>query len=148
VIRTATDADRAAVIRMGLAFASETAYGELFTVTPAGIDRLFTLLENLGDRATIFVADDGDGPYAMIVLASAASPFNPAEHYADELCWWVDPRHRGGPAGRDLLIAACDWARTGGCKMLKMVEPAESRIGVLYRRLGFRKVETAYSLEF
>lgn len=80
---------------------------------------------------------------AMLALALLPHPIT-GRLYADELCWWVEPRYRRGRIGPKLLRHAETWARQQGASMLKMVAPAGTDVGRFYEAVGYRAVETAY----
>lgn len=69
---------------------------------------------------------------------------------ASEFFWYVKKQSRGGVAGMRLYFAFEKWARRRGCERIEMVHlhdlmPAE--IASIYRRLGYKPVETRYTKE-
>jgi GNAT superfamily N-acetyltransferase len=64
------------------------------------------------------------------------------ETVANELFWYVLPRHRDG-TGRQLMKAVETWARENNAAKLQMTAP-DDRISRLYERYGFQRVETTY----
>jgi len=62
----------------------------------------------------------------------------------EELVWWVDPYHRSGRLGIDLLRVAVLWGSNSGAQLCKMVAPAGSTVGRFLARVGYREMETVY----
>lgn len=55
---------------------------------------------------------------------------------------WVEPEFRGCGAGRGLVRAAIEWARSSGCSavVLDTVSEVMPEAGALYRSLGFEEI--------
>lgn len=160
-IRPATKDDIPRVLEMVRRFVSETIYSEILgDAKHAG--RVLELSIMLG---VTFVAERTVyGPFDMPVpdyslsavyeprpttvgFICAIAATNPISGLlvCEELAWWVEPEHRGSPAGPKLLRSLEDWARQKGCHMLKMVAPAESpEVARFYEKRGLRPAETAY----
>jgi GNAT superfamily N-acetyltransferase len=152
-IRPATMNDGPDICEMAARFMETTVYGKLIAWEPGPLaDLVYAVLE----QGTIFVAeervpsgrlDPGEavqkGLIGMIALVPRTHPMNHSR-YADELCWWVEPEHRGGSAADRLLSAAEQWARENRLSVLKMVAPAGSELGKHYERRGFALVESTY----
>lgn len=141
MIRPATVADIPRIVEMGRQFIADTSYRGGIADNP---DRLARTAARLieGDDSALFVADTGAAVVGMIGVYTYTHPYSD-ELFATELFWWMDPEHRG--AGLRLLKHAEAWARWRGATALQVVAPrSNDRLGVLYERLGFTRVETHY----
>jgi GNAT superfamily N-acetyltransferase len=146
-IRPATVADRAAVVGLGLQFATTMpAFLEILEgVSAESLGSLFDqLLGPLADRADILVAEDRGGEVFGCLALVELPHVMTGLPFAEEIAWWVQPDRRGQLAGVRLLTAAMDWTRARGLKRLKMGAPAGTRVGEFYESQGFCAVETAY----
>lgn len=140
MIREATREDTPRLIEMAARFLINSRYGEWLPSTPEQISGLIDTVFTLG---VIYVAEQ---PGAILVGMLAVVDVPQAmtgRHYAEEIAWWVEPEHRGGPIWRRLHKAAEVWARNRQLD-LKMLSPAGSGLGVYYARLGYVEVETSW----
>ena len=139
MIRPATGSDAEQLNKMGQRFVSETSYGDLVTVDPV---RLAETIGNLlgNPDGVILVSEKDQSLTGMIGLLAFNHPYS-GERTAFEVVWWVEPESRG--AGVRLLKAAEQWARDQGIGKMQMVAPND-RVGRLYERSGYAKVETSY----
>lgn len=145
IIRPATLADRQALAQLGLAFIAQTTYQSLLgSATVAGLESLADGIFNLGEMGRIFLAEDEQGPFGMLVIVAIPSPMT-GELFAEEICWWVDPAKRNGTAGPRMLREAEHWARVMGLRMIKMVAPCGTSVGRFYEKRGYKALETAYA---
>ena len=65
-----------------------------------------------------------------------------------ELAWWVNPAHRKGRKGIDLMLFIEDLARAQGVKYWNMVSMESSDPEIankIYERLGYKKTETSFT---
>ena len=139
MIRLATLDDVDAVVELGLEFLASSSYARLGTGDPDAIARLLcTVLEH----GAVLLAVDGDQVVGMIALLIVPHLFS-GETYCDEVAWFVKPAARGRH-GIALIRAAEGWAMQKGAKMVKMVAPEGSTVGLLYSRRGYQVIETAY----
>jgi GNAT superfamily N-acetyltransferase len=135
----------ARVVEMCLRFIQETPYASVCGsgANPLSIGRV---VEFCVMNGVVLLAVDRqtDQVVGFIGLVAMQHPIVD-ERYADELAWWVEPEHRKGRAGYQLLRAAEEWARQAGCSMVKMVAPAHSdTVGAFLARRGYAVVETTY----
>lgn len=143
-IRAARYGERAALLSLAVHFAQSPPYARMFeTVEPWHIGQLIDRLFALGEEAAIFVAVEDDAVFGGLAIMDVPHLFT-GEHYADELCWWVEPNRRGLRAGPQLLCRAEEWARARGLRTCKMVAPVPSDVGRFYEKMGYRALETAY----
>lgn len=78
--------------------------------------------------------------YQMVLLA-------PTLHSCGVMCavndaFYVRPEHRG--IGRAILAHSMDALAQRGARVLQMQAPEGGRLGVMFKRLGFRPIETVY----
>lgn len=93
----------------------------------------------------IFIAED-DGEIAGAIAGLAyAEPYS-GDLVVQEFFWFVRPGRRG--PGLKLYEALEFWARQKGAKALRMVHLMDSmpdKLSRVYKRLGYKQVETLYS---
>lgn len=142
MIRLAGETDRPWLVAMGLRFVQSTSYAALMPITPAAVH---ILIDNLLEQGVIFVAVLEDRPIGM--LAGRLMPSGPEMplSVAEEVAWWVEPEHRDGRAGYQLLCHFEGWAVQSGADVCKMVAPAGTTVGGFYERRGYRAVETVFA---
>jgi RimJ/RimL family protein N-acetyltransferase len=136
VIRAATAADLATCVEMGVRFGREVYAGKV----AVDADTILALGVRLLEQGTILVAEKDRAPIGMLGLIVLPHLFSGQPH-CSEVFWWVDPDHRG--CGLRLLRAGEAWAWDHGATSFHVSAP-DLRVGALYERLGYTKVETAY----
>ncbi len=65
-----------------------------------------------------------------------------------ELAWWVNPEHRRGRKGINLMLFIEDLAKKQGIKywnMISMESSSPDTANRIYQRLGYSKTETSYT---
>ena len=70
--------------------------------------------------------------------------------FAQELMFWLDPDHRNGKTSPKLIDAYVEWSKAVGCDFVRLStldELLDSRVGVIFKRKGFKPIETAYIKE-
>ena len=140
MIRPGVEADAPQLVRMAKRFLEETAYGALLQPSDATLGELVALVDQIGQ---VYVAEVLGEVVGMIAVLPLPHPAD-GRMYADEVAWWVEPEHRTGRIGPQLLRAVEDWSRDQGLFMVKVTAPANTAVGVFYRRAGYLEVETAY----
>lgn len=122
---------------MGLRFRRESEYRE---VLAENADKMMELASQLARSGCLVVSERGGRVVGM--LGYVIFPhFLSGELVAGEVFWWVEPEERG--EGLKLLRAAEERARSYGAKNFQMIAPND-RVGALYERLGYRRVETSF----
>ena len=124
------------IVRMGKAFAS--ALGEDHDAESIEI----TARELIDSDIGVILIED----HAMAGALVVPNFFHKSRLIATELFWWVDKEARGNGAGLRLLNGLESWAKSKDAERLTMVgmESLDPRIGVLYKRAGYKKFETSY----
>jgi GNAT superfamily N-acetyltransferase len=64
--------------------------------------------------------------------------------------FWLDPDHRNGKTSPKLIDEYVQWAKEINCNFIRLStldELLDSRAGVLFKRKGFKPIETAYIKE-
>ena len=64
--------------------------------------------------------------------------------------FWLDPDHRNGKTSPKLIDAYVEWSKAVGCDFVRLStldELLDSRVGVIFKRKGFKPIETAYIKE-
>lgn len=127
---------------MGKAFHSVTGVADLIPLDELTLERTFA---QLMEHGCLLVIDGGDGLAGATGALLHPHYFNSAHLTGQELFWWVDPEHRG--QGNALFDALENWVREQGAKSFTMIalealDP--ERVGMIYRRRGYRPVEHSY----
>jgi GNAT superfamily N-acetyltransferase len=143
VIRDATADDIPRLVEMGERFLTETVYRGRVAVNPLAMARTVGLLL-ASDLGTVFVSEQDGIVVGMIGLLLFENPIT-GEPTASELFWWVEPESRGH--GLRLLKRAEQWARDMGAARIHMIAPADTDVGRLYQRCGYRVLETSWQLD-
>lgn len=102
-----------------------------------------------GDACTIIAEVDGNMVGALCAL-SYQHPMKPSVRIGQELFWWVDPEHRKGGTGKEMLSAFEDWAKSIGCRSVVMATMHgidHERNGAFYQRSGYGPFEYTYLKE-
>jgi RimJ/RimL family protein N-acetyltransferase len=141
-IREATLIDVPALVAMGQRFRAESSYASLVAENPAQMAETATKL--IEGQGVVFVAEDRGGAIVgMIGFYLFVHPMS-GQLTAGETFWWSDV-----PAvGMGLFRRGKAWALAQGAETLLMTQPAAvPRLGLLYKKLGFTPVETAWQLD-
>jgi GNAT superfamily N-acetyltransferase len=124
-----------------MAFLRESVYAAHVAEHPAQAEKVVRYLLEHPD-GTVLVADVDGTVIGMIGLLVVPHLFS-GELTCGEVCWFVDPAHRGS-AGLRLLRAAEQWAREAGAVTMQMIAPT-ARAAALYERLHYTALETNYT---
>lgn len=138
-IRPAIDTDTAQLVAMGRRMRNETGYAAHLVDNPAQMSAMVALLLGSPD-GVVFVADRDGILFGMIGMLAYAHHLD-GQRVAGEIFWWTEPDGRG--QGLRLLRAAEEWAKLQGASSVQMVAP-DDRVGRLYERLGYQRIETSY----
>lgn len=99
--------------------------------------------------ACVLVAEEDDqilGGFAGLIYDSIFTD----DLWFDEVCWYVDPEHRGGTAAMRLFRAAQEWSRDKGVVVMRVghrVNLMPERLGRFYQAAGFKPSEVLFSRE-
>lgn len=142
-IRRASWQDTDAIVALGAAFLASSGYAAQIAYNPAHMGHLVAGLLGRPDAA-IFVSET-DGQIVGVIGVALFDHAMSGERAATEVTWYVHPAHRG--QGLKLLRAAEEWARAHGAMIFQVTAPTPD-LAVLYPRLGFEYVETAFQKRF
>ena len=84
-----------------------------------------------------------------LIAAATPVPIN-SFIFAQELMFWLDPDHRNGKTSPKLIDAYVEWSKAVGCDFVRLStldELLDSRVGIIFKRKGFKPIETAYIKE-
>lgn len=137
-IRLATVADLDALVAMSAHFIAAI-YPTDMPFNPAQVRTLAAQLIGSPDSA-IYLAEKAGLVVGMLALTAYAHPMS-GERIATEVCWWVEPAHRG--VGVRLFDAAQTWAREQGAVVFQMIAPSPE-VARFYERMGLHFIETTY----
>lgn len=140
MIRLATLADVPRLVSMGRHFIGEV-YPSDLAYNPAKIAEMAAGLIDSPD-GDILVALGGiaEVVVGMLALTAYDHPMS-GERVVTEVCWWVEPSHRG--IGIRLFKAAEQWATQHGARVFQMIAPSPA-VARFYEHLGFKAIETTY----
>lgn len=99
-----------------------------------------------GDACTIIAEVDGNMVGALCAL-SYLHPMKPSVRVAQEMFWWVEPEHRKGGTGKNMLQFCEAWAKSIGCNSMVMATMHgidHERNGAFYTRSGYKPFEYTY----
>ena len=70
--------------------------------------------------------------------------------FSQELMFWIDPEHRKGRTAIKLIDDYVEWSEKRGCSFTRLSgldSILDKKAGTLFKRKGFKSVETAYIKE-
>lgn len=141
-VRKATDADAQRIVEMGKRSLEIGPYKDEIGDNTEVTLRLFKLLLD-NPQAEILVLDAGDGQAVGLFAMLLFPHYFSGEKTAQELMWYVEPEHRAGGAGLQLLRQAEEMARGTGATRFQLTAPTEA-LGSLYKRCGYHQIEVGY----
>lgn len=139
MIRPATPADRAVIVRMardfhaasGLPLPFDAAYAAAIASAYIEDDDKLCLVLDAGTVVGVLAAHVYQHQLAPVLAA-------------DELMWWIDPAHRGRSA-LVMLATYEEWARGKGCTLIGMATPpCDDKAAAIYRRKGYAPAGTHF----
>ena len=104
--------------------------------------RWFALLRELG----VLLIAEVDGQ-AVGMAGALWSPFIFNDQYkvGAEIFWWINPEHRSGGVGREMLAKLESAAQDAGCVRFSMMSVADhDRLGKIYGLAGYEPAERTY----
>lgn len=142
MIRQAIDCDIPDILRMAADFWKHTDYSEPFDHA-----HVANAVQNCMSQGLVAVIDENG-----LVGFCAATMFpllgSIGAMMATELAWWIDPNHRKGRKGLELMRFMESLARERGVKyfnMIAMESSSPETAEKIYLRTGYRKAETTYT---
>lgn len=140
-IRQADLGDIVRLEEMARRFLASTPYGGLILPAPGYLEHFCMQVLKQG---VVLVADVGGRTVGMLALLIGTHLLT-GDLAAEEVVWWVEPEHRAGGIGPELLAAAERWASAKNVSVLKMVAPgANPSVGRFYAARGYLHVESIY----
>lgn len=119
MIRPARLGDVADMTRMAKRFFDASGLDLWFRFKPQSFAKTVGLfIEN--SQAVILVAEKNSGLVGMAAALAYPCWYDADHMTAQELFWWIEPEHRGGPLGEDMLKMLEKWARDSGCLTMEM----------------------------
>ena len=145
MIREATKEDYPAIEKHAKRFWEETVYHKEGIPYEDGSAIMY--MDVAYQQGLLFVSEvDGE---VVGFTAGATAPLlgSKSTYSGSEIAWWVDPEHRKSREGLELLKALEEGAKELGCSYWNMVSMQSSmpeQIEKVYKRMGYKHVETAY----
>lgn len=142
MIRSATIDDIDQILVMSAHFWEQTIYEEPFVYEDTRI-----MVEVSLDHGLLAVADL-DGVVGFVAGVKAPLLGNHTVLTGTELAWWLEPEHRKGRLGIDLMLYIEKLAKMQGIKYWNMVSMESSSPEIankIYGKLGYSKTETSHT---
>ena len=148
---TIRDANHSDILDITIAaklFSKETNHPALNTINP---NKVAVTLQQLLDSEVGLVKVACFNKEIIGAIAGVVSelPINDLV-VAQELMLWLDPSHRNGKTAPKLIDGYVEWASKKGCDFVRLsaLEGILSgKAGFLFKRKGFKPIETAYIKE-
>jgi len=142
MIRVATEEDVSSILLLCEDFWEHTLYDEKFDH-----DHTRIMVNMALDHGLLAVLDI-DGVVGFVAGIKSHLMASKQALTGTELAWWVNPEHRKGRKGIDLMIFIEDLAKQQGIKYWNMISMESSSPEIankIYERLGYSKSETSYT---
>lgn len=149
MIRSALKRDVPGLLRMGREFFKESGLSSFMAWDDFSFEITATRLIEGKIPGVILVADDDDKLVGMAACLLFPMYFNLSVPAAQELFWWVDPRHRFGVGGW-LIEELEDQAKEAGASVLLLGAVSglrDAAISRVYARRGYKPLEHSYIKE-
>lgn len=148
-LKVATGADKETLVSLFSLFKDESPYRD-FEINREHVGALVeNILNSEGDSAMAILAIDQDTGDAVGMIVGHYSVFPvTGQKIAAEMAFWVHKDFRKSRLARDLLDAFLFWSehicKASLISLASLENGHQDSLDVLYRRLGFKKSETAY----
>lgn len=146
-IRLATKEDMDDILAMGVDMYNESPYA---TVKPPNLTSFRSYAEELIDNHYFLLALKNGEVIGMAASYIAALPMNADILLASEVLFYVAPEARGSSAAMRLAMALEDAVKAGDevdAYTFSAMSSSPPVVDKLFRRLGYKPVETAYIRE-
>jgi len=148
---TIRDANHSDILDITIAaklFSKETNHPALNTINP---NKVAATLQQLldSDVGLVKVACFNKEIIGAIAGVVSELPINDLV-VAQELMLWLDPSHRNGKTAPKLIDGYVEWASKKGCDFVRLSALdgiLSGKAGILFKRKGFKEIETAYIKE-
>lgn len=147
VIRTAVADDLVGIGSLADSFLKYSGYAQMLAASEIHTD---TVLLNLIESGSVFVAELGGKIVGGIAATMSFMWFAPDVPLAVELAWFVDEKYRHNTIGVGLLRAFEKWGREQGARfacLSELVIDGVPTLGPSLGRLGYRHAERAHIKE-
>lgn len=146
-VRAATREDLVPLSEMGCRFLSASPLGRFASCTRLDVQ---VAIDGLMRQGGIVLVTEAHSVITGLLVGQLTSLWwNHKVVIATELAWWVDPEHRGGPAGIRLLEAFERWAGDAGANVVCLSDMVMDGVdvGALLGRRGYRLIERSHVKE-
>lgn len=146
MIRLANKFDTDHIIRMLKSYRSATPWKRMALCDNESYIR--TMLNHIfAGKGVVFLSEREAEPVGMLIAIKNSNIWDPSLLVMNELCYWVDPEHRGGSSGYRLLAAYkeyCDDLKQQGAIEAYTVSKMVNSPDLDYGRFGFEKLEETW----
>lgn len=143
MIREATQDDIEQILIMCAHFWENTDYEEEFNAEDTRV-----MVQSALSQGLLAVAEVEAGVIGFVAGIKGPLMANHSVLTGTELAWWIEPEHRKGRLGIDLMLYIESLARIQGVKYWNMISMESSNPEVanrIYKRLGYIKSETSFT---
>lgn len=148
ILRDATEADVLDIVLSVKQFCKEVPHPAWGKFEANKVKDLVTgLIQN--ELGFVKIVTHEDEVVGALIGCATELPMN-SYVFAQELMFWLEPDHRNGKTSPKLIDAYVQWAKDINCDFIRLStldELLDSRAGILFKRKGFKPIETAYIKE-
>jgi GNAT superfamily N-acetyltransferase len=138
-VRTATKNDLPRIIELGSRSLVDGPYAGIIQNKP---DCAREFAERVLNGGTILLGEENEKTVGLLGFIVTPHHFS-GQLYASELMWYVEPEHRKGGIGLQLLWEAERRAKKQGAETMIFSAPNDS-VAALYKRFGYEQLEVSY----
>ncbi len=139
MIREATEADLPRIVELGSASLVDGPYAGIIKDVPV---QALKFAKQVLEKGQILLGEHGGAVVGLIGFIFARHHFSD-QPYAAELMWYVEPEHRAGGMGLQLLWAAEKAAKRMGAEDMLFTAPNDD-VAAIYKRFGYSRLEVTY----
>ena len=143
MIRRATEADIPRIVELGSRSMVDGPYAGKFKNNPEHSAKFASYI--VGGAGLVLLWEEDGHVGGLIGFLVLPHYFN-GEVVASEMMWYVEPEHRAGGAAMHLMWEAQKEAKRMGATRMAFAAPNEE-VGRIYRRFGYKPLETVYEKE-
>jgi len=148
IIRDATQEDVLDIVLAVKQFCKEIPHPAWSKINTNKINELVTTLID-HEIGFVKLIEHNDEIVGALIAMVAELPINDFK-FSQEIMFWIDPEHRNGKTSMKLINEYTLWSEQVGCNFARLSELdslLSSRAGVLFKRKGYKPIETAYIRE-
>lgn len=138
-IRAAQPSDLGRIVELGSRSLLDGPYAGIIKDVPAQARKF---AEQVLEKGKILLGEEDGRVVGLIGFIFARHHFSD-QPYAAELMWYVEPEHRKGGLGLQLLWAAETAAKEMGAEDMLFTAPNDD-VAAIYKRFGYSRLEVTF----